>query len=176
MKKVFTKFAMIIALVVISFGAMAQVEIANPKGSKGVIANFTGFDIGKQLEKQGEVDLSLGFVGYYFFRNNTAICPGINFGAIGIHDEPQLQKTLDFSIGLRQWLFNTYWFVGGWYQGITSNNIKTYENAMMFDVGYTKFLSNEFKIFVEPTIYWQKSFGDFDINRLGFMISLGLNF
>jgi len=47
--------------VAVSHTVFSQTEIANPKGSKGIIANFTNLDLGKQLVKNGDFDLSLGF-------------------------------------------------------------------------------------------------------------------
>lgn len=149
-------------------------EPFSPKGTNGMIANFSGFDLSKELVKSGTVNLNLGLSGYYFFIDNLAFCPGVSFGAESINRNDKLEKTLDFTFGLRRWIFNSPWFVGGWYDGITMNNLKYYENGMRFDFGYTKFLSNEF--FIEPTIYYQKTFGDLNINRMGFMVSIGRNF
>jgi len=169
MRKV--KFLMVLTLMLISVYSFGQEPIiANPKGSKGIIANFNSLDISKGIFNDKTDNLSLGLMGYYAVANNIVPTVGLNFGYENL--DGTKTKTLDYTIGVRKWV--NWWFVGLWYQGITYDNYKSYENSSMIDLGYTFCLTND--IFIEPTLYYQKSFGDLKLNRVGFYVSLGMCF
>ncbi len=156
------KILVVFSLMLISLGTVfAQGEVANPKGSKGIIANFNNLDLSKGLGDDKFDNFSVGLSGYYFFADNIAVCPGLSYS--------NEVKSLFFTVGLRKWFFDS-WFLGAWYEGFTND----YKTAGKIDFGYTHFLSDD--IFIEPTLYWEKGFGDLNINRLGFMVSLGMCF
>ena len=163
----------------VSFGSVnaqheneTPVECKNPKGAKGLVVNFNNLDLSKGVGDYKVNNFTLGLSGYYFFMDDIAICPGLNWVLDKNGKEPT-QKSFDFSLGLRKWWCGS-WFTGVWYEGITFNNIKNYENGMKIDFGYTYFLSSD--IFIEPTLYWEKTFGEFNINKIGFGVSLGMCF
>lgn len=147
-------------LIVIISITTAFSQSSNPKGGKGIIANFTNLDGHIGINDDKSKDLSVGLSAFYFIQDDVAVCPGISYNH-------SLNNEYIFTLGLREWIFDSY-FIGVWFD----NNFNDYSTAKI-DIGYTYFLNQT--VFIEPTLYYQESLNNLIISRFGFSLSIGIN-
>jgi len=167
------KVLVVLSLLMLSWTISAQ-ECTKccPQGAKGIVANFSNFDLSTGLGNYKINSLDLGFSGYYFLFNDFCLNAGLGWG-LEKADNNDTYNTFNYTVGIRQYFPNVSWFLGAWYEGFTAKNT-SYENGLRIDCGYTLFVTKD--IFVEPCVYWERTFEQMNINKIGLGLSLGLAF
>lgn len=139
------------------------------KGGKGITANFNSLEASIGLGDDKTDNLSVGLNGWYFLLNDFSINAGLNYS---LEKVDETYNSLDYFIGIRKYYKGL--FAGVAYEGLTLNDFDKYESGVKVEVGLAHYLSKQ--IFIEPSLYYKRSFGDLDLNRLGLSIGIGICF